>query len=307
MSAIFFFIVFLLAAPFFLLALEKGNQRSISRDDYSSHWMIDLIRVAVGQMEPNVGNLHGNLEQLMTFLGKASENNIDILVLPELANSGYVFEGLEEARGLSEEIPIGPYSKALLNWSKKGSLVVAGICERTEEGLYNSAAAFANGEHLATYRKIHLFSNEFDWFQQGAEEPPIIEYKGYRFGLMICFDWVFPEVARVLALKGAQLILHPANLVLPYCQDAMITRSIENRVFTATANRTGEERNLIFSGRSQVTSPKGEVLLRMDASNAGIKWVDIDLVLADNKKLTKRNDLFVDRKPSLYQRIIENS
>jgi predicted amidohydrolase len=258
-------------------------------------------------MEPAIGNLDANLEQLKVFLEEASEKEIDVLVLPELANSGYVFESLEEARNLSEVIPAGPYSKVLLDWSAKGRLVVAGICERNEEGLYNSAAAFANGNHLVTYRKIHLFSNEFDWFQQGREEPPVIEHKGTRFGLMICFDWVFPEMARILALKGAQMILHPANLVLPYCQDAMITRSIENRIFTATANRVGTERNLTFSGLSQITSPKGEVLLRMGTTDTGINWVDLDSTVADDKKLTKRNDVLLDRKPGLYHRITEGA
>ena len=123
---------------------------------------------------------------------------------------------------------------------------------------------------------------------------------------MICFDWIFPEMARVLTLKGSQVILHPANLVLPYCQDAMITRSIENRVFTATANRIGTERGVKFSGLSQITDIKGNRLCQMSNGKAGIASVTIDPMLADNKSITARNDVFVDRFPGRYTRITQD-
>ncbi|MFX1561609.1 MAG: nitrilase-related carbon-nitrogen hydrolase, partial [Promethearchaeota archaeon] len=186
------------------------------------------MRIAVGQMEPLLLEVQENLSRLKSMLKEAGDKKVDVLVLPELCNSGYVFESLEEVKSVAEEIPSGGFSKELLSWSKKDRLVVAGICEQTDVGFCNSAAVFANGSHITTYRKIHLFLNEWDWFVPGSEEPPVVEFMGAKLGVMICFDWVFPEVARVLTLKGAQIILHPANLVLPYCQDAMITRSIEN-------------------------------------------------------------------------------
>jgi predicted amidohydrolase len=172
-----------------------------------------------------------------------------------------------------------------------------------EGHLYNSAAVFADGKHLATYRKIHLFDRENEWFLPGNEEPQVVDWKGHKIGVMVCFDWAFPEVARILALKGADIILHPANLVLPYCQNAMITRSIENRVFTATANRVGTERGVVFSGMSQVISPKGEVLLRLQEEKLRVACVDLDLSLARDKKITKRNDVMEDRRPSIYGRL----
>ncbi|MCK5303209.1 MAG: hypothetical protein KAJ96_08715, partial [Candidatus Thorarchaeota archaeon] len=94
-----------------------------------------------------------------------------------------------------------------------------------------------------------------------------------------------------------------ANLVLPYCQNAMITRSIENRVFTATANRVGTERGVVFSGMSQVISPKGEVLLRLQEEKLRVACIDLDLSLARDKKITKRNDVMEDRRPSIYGRL----
>jgi len=93
---------------------------------------------------------------------------------------------------------------------------------------------------------------------------------------MICFDWIFPEAMRTLALMGAQIVLHPANLVLPYCQDAMVTRCIENRVFEITANRIGVERGLKFTGASQITAPGGIVLHRATKTKEEALAVDID-------------------------------
>ncbi len=264
------------------------------------------MRLAVGQMEPQITSVEENIAKVKVLLEKAEENAVDVLVLPELCNSGYVFQSSDEANASAEEIPQGPMSSELLAWSKDGRMVVAGICERTDKGLCNSAGVFANGEHITTYRKIHLFLNEKSWFQSGNDEPPVVEFNGCKFGVMICFDWIFPEIARVLALKGAQAILHPANLVLPYCQDAMITRSIENRVFTATANRIGTEREVAFSGHSQITSPKGQRLTSLNGEEIGITEYDIDLSIADDKMITNRNHLFDDRHPDLYSRIIQN-
>jgi len=262
-----------------------------------------LLRVAVAQMEPKVDDVAANLLNVKKILKTAGEEGVNLLVLPELANSGYMFKSRDEALARSEAIPNGPLSTNFLEWSRKGRVVVGGICEMKEGNLYNSAAVFADGKHLATYHKIHLFDREKEWFLPGNEEPPVLDCKGHKIGVMICFDWAFPEVARILALKRADIILHPANLVLPYCQNAMITRSIENRVFTATANRVGTERGVSFSGMSQITSPKGEVLLRLQEEKLKVAWADLDLSLARNKMITKRNDVLEDRCPSIYGRL----
>ncbi|MHA2043165.1 MAG: nitrilase-related carbon-nitrogen hydrolase [Candidatus Thorarchaeota archaeon] len=264
------------------------------------------MRLAVGQMEPVIANIEENISKVRALLGEAENKSVDVLVLPELCNSGYVFKSMEEAKASSEEIPHGSLSLDFLDWTEKERMVVAGICERTREGLYNSAGVFADGKHIATYRKIHLFLNEKSWFLPGKDEPLTVEFKGYKFGVMICFDWIFPEIARVLTLKGSQVILHPTNLVLPYCQDAMITRSLENRIFTATANRIGTERDVSFSGQSQITNPKGQRLVSLDGSHVGIAWHDIDPADADDKMITKRNHVINDRRPDLYTNLTQD-
>lgn len=263
------------------------------------------MKLGVGQMAPKVTEQEGNVAKLKAILKEADEKDIDVLVLPELLNSGYVFETQDEAEEAAETIPDGRSSRLLMNWSEKDRFVVAGLCEKTEEALFNSAAVFAKGDHVTTYRKIHLFRNEKDWFRAGNKEPPVISFDGHRYGVMICFDWAFPETARILALKGAEVILHPANLVLPYCQRAMITRSIENGVFTATANRIGTERDLTFTGNSQITNPRGELLTQMSEEKAGVGWAEVKPEEALNKMLTERNHLFTDRRPDLYSRITQ--
>jgi predicted amidohydrolase len=121
---------------------------------------------------------------------------------------------------------------------------------------------------------------------------------------MICFDWRFPEMARLLALEGADLIAHPANLVHPYCQDAMITRSLENAVFTITSSRTGSERvegtAIRFAGRSQIVSPRGERLAQAGPEEECVRTAEIDPTAARDKRVTERNDLLLDRRPDLY-------
>ena len=259
-----------------------------------------MLKLSVGQASFQVAQLEANLGVIQARLAEADADGTDILVLPELANSGYTFGSREEAAASAEAVDGGSLCELLRDWSGAGRLVVSGLCERAGETLYNSAVVYAEGRLLAVYRKLHLFARESEWFKPGDAPAPVFDFRGYRLGVMICFDWVFPEMARSLALRGAQVILHPANLVLPYCQAAMVTRSIENRVFTATANRCGQDRELHFSGLSQVTAPNGTLLAQAGADFMGVVGAAIDPSEADNKWITRQNHLFEDRRPDLY-------
>ena len=125
-----------------------------------------------------------------------------------------------------------------------------------------------------------------------------------KIGMMICFDWIFPETCRSLGLKGAQIIAHPANLVLPWAQQAMITRCIENRVFAVTANRTGREQrgddDFTFTGQSRITGCKGEVLASAAENETCVRVVEIDPALSMDKMVNPFNDLFKDRRGQFY-------
>ncbi len=264
-----------------------------------------MVRIGVGQADFTVGDQGGNLDKIHDLLEQARQVGVNVLALPELANSGYTFESPVEVEQAAEVISEGPASRLLQDWSGPDRAVVCGICEKEGARYYNSAAIFYQGRLEAVYRKVHLFADEKRYFSPGEVEPPVVNFHGHRLGVMICFDWFFPEMARSLALRGAQIILHPANLVLPYCQKAMLTRSIENRIFTATANRYGEERGLTFSGFSQITSPTGDLLAQAAGDYCGVVTAEVDLTAADDKWVTPQNHLFQDRKPGLYRSLVE--
>jgi len=259
-----------------------------------------MLRLGVGQMDPIIGDPEGNMTKMLDILKAATDEEVNVIVLTGRTNSGYAFKNLSELETLSERIPSGPFSHKLKRWSKNGGLVSAGICEKADEGFYESAAVFAEGKHVATYRKIHLYDNDVDFFLPGQNPPPVFEYKGYKFGVTLGYDWAFPELTRTLVLQGIHVLLHMTNLLLNYTPRAMVSRSIENRIFVAVSSRVGQERGYDFIGGSQVTDPRGHVLLSLDKTELGLAWVDIDPIVAEDKTISKRSDLIKDRRPEFY-------
>ena len=261
------------------------------------------FQIAIFQFEPVRNDVEQNIRTIEHHLDGIQA---DLIVLPELANTGYLYNSPEALEPFAEEcIENSPFISALgkLTLQSK-SVVVAGYAEKANVCLYNAAIAISPDGILANYRKTHLFHHEKELFAPGDTGFITFEWKGVSIGMMICFDWIFPESARTLALSGAQIIAHPANLVLPYCQDAMVTRSIENRVFTVTANRIGVEQlddtTLSFTGRSQVTDPFGTVLYQASIEKKELHIIEIDPELALNKNINNKNNLFKDRRPELY-------
>jgi predicted amidohydrolase len=178
------------------------------------------------------------------------------------------------------------------------------MAENSGDRIFNSAVLLGPQGHLATYRKIHLFDEEKIWFDPGDRAFAVHDIGLARIGMMICFDWIFPESMRSLALQNAEIVCHPANLVLPYCQRAMVTRCLENGVYAVTANRIGLERQggrqLRFTGGSQIVGTRGKVLARAPGKMEAVRIVDIDPSKAREKEITHRNHLFQDRRPELY-------
>ncbi len=260
-------------------------------------------RVAVVQFEPKLLDLVTNLQTIERLLDSVEA---DLIVLPELATCGYVFNTQDEVNSVSEDPENGDSVKLIENISsKKDCSIIYGYAEKASNGIYNSAMLVNPDGTKYSYRKTHLFAEEKKFFLPGDSGFQVKEAKhGVKVGLMICFDWQFPESARSLALNGAQIICHPANLVLPWCQQAMITRSLENRVFSITCNRTGLERNgekeLYFTGMSQVLGTKGEILVRTGEDTEEIAIVTINPELALNKEVTQYNSVFDDRRTEIY-------
>lgn len=235
----------------------------------------------------------------------------DLVVLPELFNTGYVFTSKEEARRLAETVPGGRTVERLSKIARRKKMhIVAGMAERDGARIFNAALLITPSGPGGVYRKLHLFSEEKLWFDPGDLPFTVYDIGRCRIGIMICFDWFFPEAMRTLALLGADIVCHPANLVLPFCPDGMVTRCLENRVYAVTADRIGTEdrgqgKALSFTGMSQITGPDGSILHRAGADTEEIVTVQIDLLKARNKKINSLNDLFEDRRPEFYGEIVK--
>ncbi len=255
------------------------------------------------QFDPVFGDIKGNVSKILRLV---SDKRADLVVLPELFNTGYQFISKDEVSDLSEEIPAGFTTRSLIELSKdKGFHIVAGLAERDGGSFYNSAVLTGPAGFIGVYRKTHLFFEEKLWFSPGNTGFRVWETPIGKIGIMICFDWFFPESARTLALKGADVIAHPANLVLPYCPDAMPTRCLENGVYAVTANRTGNEERggkerLEFIGTSEIVSPGGQILYRAAKESEEFGSAEVDISEARNKNLNAFNNLFKDRRKEYY-------
>ena len=280
------------------------------------------MQAALLQTRPIFGDKAGNLERAKALFEKelkapnlSAESHPqpkpDLIVLPELFATGYLFRSKEELQEVAEpaqEKEFGETTQCLIEMAKEHDcLINAGFAELGEKGqIFNSSVLVSPDGLVAVYRKVHLFGDEKELFSPGRRPFTVYETKAGRLGLIVCFDWAFPEAIRTLTLKGAQIICHPANLVLPFCQQAMITRAVENRVFILTANRVGsDERDgdskLTFTGASQALAPGGKVLGRLGTNEEGLFVAQIDPNLADDKFINLQNDLLQDRVPALYE------
>ncbi len=261
------------------------------------------VHIGVVQNSPTFGRVKANLDHVTDLV---SSVEADLFVLPELFATGYQFTSRREAERLSERVPDGTTTKRLAALAKQRSCtIVAGLAEQKGRALFNSAVVVGPKGFIGSYRKAHLFYEETLWFTPGNTGFPVFQAAGVTIGVMICFDWFFPESMRTLALAGADVVCHPSNLVLPHAPNAMITRCLENRVFAVTADRVGaEERGdkerLTFIGSSQIVSPQGEVLVRASTDREEVRVVGVDPKEARRKTINRYNHLFTDRRADLY-------
>lgn len=271
------------------------------------------MRIGLLQFAPRQRDVRENLDHIARVLCGVQA---DLIVLPELCTTGYLFPSRSEVARLSEPVPAGPTCEAMAALSRDAkTAIVWGMPEAAGDRIFNSAVLVTPKGEFHVYRKAHLFVDEKDLFDRGDSPFPVFDVpfpspfgrgkgEGAKLGMLVCFDHFFPEAARSLALRGAQIICHPSNLVLEYAHTNSITRAVENRVFWILANRTGSEtlgaKTLAFNGRSQIVAPDGRLLGRAGPDSEELLIVEIDPAEALNKKVTPRNDLFLDRRTDLY-------
>jgi len=217
------------------------------------------------------------------------------------------FTSFKEAWETSERLQDSIFINYLISKCKQFNLyIVSGFNERDNKDLYNSAILIGPKGYIGKYRKLHLFMNEKDYFKPGNIGLPVFDIGLCKIGMLVCFDWIFPEVWRILALKGAEIICHPSNLVLPgLAQKAVPIHALTNRIYTITANRIGREGDLSFTGLSTIANPNGDILFQASRTEEASVIKDIDIRYARDKIITKKNDLFSDRRPEEYSLLIE--
>ncbi len=265
------------------------------------------MRAAYLQFAPAYLDVDANLR---TVASQIQSVDADLIVLPELFTSGYFFHSRDHLAQVAEPIPEGRSTEALRDWAASlDATLVAGLAGREGSEFYNSAVVVQPTGTVHTYRKVHLFYEENTLFEPGDLGFPVFEDTTrdgttYQLGVMVCFDWYFPEAARTLALNGADVIAHPSNLVLPHCPDSMPVRARENHVFTITANRHGEEEKegetLTFIGMSEVCDPEGSILQRANRASDEVGVVEFDPHDARDRRINEYNDVLANRRPETY-------
>lgn len=235
------------------------------------------IKIAIGQMKVEQGDTSANLKKIVGMITEAADNGADIICLPELAYNGYHVESaaLQE---LAEAVD-GPFVQTLCKLAKeKGIYIIAGYAESVEipGRMYNSAVFIDDkGGVIGNMRKVNAWGQEKLKFREGNEFP-VYDTPIGKIGIMICYDIEFPEPARIMALKGAELVFIPAVWSIPAQRRwdvDLAGNALFNIFFTAGANPVGDG----ACGKSQIVGPDGEVRALASPENEEILYCDIDL------------------------------
>lgn len=267
-------------------------------------------RLAVCQVAIDIDDPAGTRQRVEDAAAEAAGQGAQVIVLPELCLSGYVFRDLEETWSRAEAVD-GPSVQFFRELAvQHGAIVVGGFCERSDgERPFNSAVVVEGGEVLAVYRKTHLWGTENLVFAVGDALPPVVQTSVGAVAVMICYDLEFPEMVRDVALRGAQLVLAPSNWPTnspppgeraPEVVKALANAAV-NRVFVVVADRVGTERGVEWIGGSVVADVEGYPVAGPGQGDPVVLIADLDLDRALDKTVGDHNHAFHDRRPELYR------
>jgi predicted amidohydrolase len=273
-----------------------------------------VARVRCDQLAPVLGDLAANSEMVLAAVGRALEDGVDVLVLPELATSGYVFRGAAEAAAVAIPVTDPLFDRVATLLVGTDSVVVFGFCEAEDgaTGLLRNSVALVDASGVrAVYRKTHLWDRETLVFAPGDDLPPVVETAHGRIGLLVCYDMEFPEMPRALASAGADLIAVPTNWPVGAHPErdrvaeviAAQAAARTNGVFIACCDRAGTERGQDWNEASVIVDQFGWVAAETDG-HGGPASVTADVFpgLARDKSTSPHNDWLADRRPELYAR-----
>jgi predicted amidohydrolase len=272
------------------------------------------VKVAAIQMEPRFGAKEHNVKKQLDLIRKAAAQGVRLVVLPELGNTGYIFNSRDEVIGLAETVPDGPSCEAWIKVAQEAGLYVcAGVAERDGDRFYNTAVLVGPSGFVGKYRKIHLWDEEKLFFEPGNLGLPVFHLPFGRVGIMICYDGWHPEVARILALQGADVICDPTCWVLvpgivtpenPVSAYVHMASAHVNGVFMICADRCGTERGCVFLGNSCVAGPGGFIAGPASFEKEEIVTAEFNTVQARYRHWTDLANPLADRRTDVYDALL---
>lgn len=261
------------------------------------------FRAAVVQTLAVLGDLDANIRLLRRHTEEAVRQGAKLVVFPECMNTGYLFDSAEHCAKLAEPVT-GRYVNAMVDLCRQHRIHIAsGFTERNEAGrIFNSGLLLdASGNIVLHYHKQFLATHDQNWFEVGERGCPVVDTDLGRIGLLICFDGRIPEIARCLALQGAEVIVDMANFFAMDQADLWVpARAYENGVWFVAATKSGVERSIYYPGGSMIVAPSGQVAARIPYDTHGVVAADINLSEARDKQWHSTGDRFADRRPATY-------
>jgi 5-aminopentanamidase len=279
------------------------------------------VTIGVCQLAPVIGDVEGNVRRAVAAVRQACSRGASLVVLPELATTGYAFSGPDELRPLAEPLSgpsVSAFADAAVSCAEENRrpvVVVGGLAELDDDGVLRNSAFVVGSDGLrAVYRKVHLWDEESSLFVSGDEPPTVVDTEVGRVGVVICYDLEFPEWVRSAALQGIDVLCAPTNW--PAVPRPAAERPIEvtraqasasvDRIFVAVCDRVGSERGVDWVGGSAIVAPDGYPLalasFAPDGSAGGeqILLAACDLADARRKGTSPHNGVVADRRPDLY-------
>ena len=271
------------------------------------------VTIAAVQMEPSLGRVEANVSEMLRLFEEAVDQGAKLVAFPECAVTGYGFESRAEGWEVSEPRDGSSVSRFVEVCRRRDAFAVVGTLERDETGptprLYNAAVLVGPQGVVDSYRKVHLPFLGIDRFVDPGDRPfAVVEAAGIKIGMLICYDVSFPEAARVLTLKGAELLVVPTNWPTHSecaAEHVIPTRAHENVIYVMAVNRVGEERGFHFVGRSSIVDPTGHRLAMAPPDSPAILTATINPAHARVKRLVRVPDRHIidriaDRRPEFY-------
>ncbi|MHC1719907.1 MAG: nitrilase family protein [Clostridiaceae bacterium] len=273
-----------------------------------------IVRVACVQMDLEIGQVKANTEKTLRLINDAADNGAQLIVLPELCVSGYVFRNREEAFACSETIPDGPSCQQWIQVCRERKVyVVAGASEIDGGRLYNSSVLLGPDGFIGKYRKVQLWADEFLWYEPGDTGIPVFKTPIGRIGMIICNDMWYQEFYRILAVQGADIICASVdgvwheglpNNMLTFFPIQCMAGANSNNVFVAVADRVGTERGVRFPGRSLIVANTGVPIVGPIDLQEEIIYADCDFAAVRRHQSNAYNSVIKDRRIDVYDEFL---